>query len=307
MIHIKIPATSANMGSGFDCIGTALELYNHIWVSKRPKGSGFLIETKKTQALDIPTDETNLIYTTMQYFYKQKNLPMPDIHIIQEDNIPMARGLGSSAACIVGGLMAGNILEGDIASKEELFQMANALEGHPDNVAPAIFGNLVTSVQTETDLRSITIPLSADLIFATMIPDFPLETKEARAVLPDSYTRSDMVFNASRTALLIASLYTKQFENLEIAMDDKIHQPYRSQLIPHMADIFEKAKEYGAIACYLSGAGPTLMAIITKDKQQSFETNMNDFLSTLENVWELLLLKPDTTGIKINIESMEDN
>lgn len=295
MIHIKVPATSANMGPGFDSIGVALQLYNHIWVEEIP--SGLQIEIKRKQPIPIPTDESNLIYQTMCYFYKEKGLPVPGVHLIQEDFIPMVRGLGSSAACIVGGLMAANELAGRPCDKEELAQMAAKLEGHPDNSSPAIFGNMVVGAMDGAKLRHICMELPEDLVFAIMVPDFPVSTEKARGVLPDSYTRADVVYNVSRGALLVASLAEGKYENLEMAMEDRIHQPYRKTLIPHMEEIFEKAKETGALACYLSGAGSTLMAMTTEKNAEEFQKQMNVYFEGLPNHWEMTLLKPDIEGV----------
>ena len=300
MIHIRIPATSANMGPGFDSIGIAVELYNHIWVEEQT--TGLTIEVKRKQAIPVPTDESNLIYQTMKYFYDQKGLDMPGVKIIQEDYIPMVRGLGSSAACIVGGLFAANALAGNICDKDELAQMAAYLEGHPDNSNPAIYGSMVVGAQDEKSMGYVRLELPDDLIFATMIPDFPVSTADARRVLPDSYTRKDMVFNASRAALLVASMMTGKYENFDMAMEDCVHQPYRAQLIPGMYEIFAQAKEFGAVATYLSGAGSTLMAMVTKDKAEEFERKMSEYLGTLPHNWELNLLKADMQGVLVETE-----
>jgi len=300
MIHIQIPATSANMGPGFDSIGIAVSLYNHIWVE--PQETGVTIEVKRKQEITIPTDETNLIYQTMKYFYDQKGLPMPGVHIIQEDYIPMVRGLGSSAACIVGGLFAANELAGRPCGKEELAQMAAKLEGHPDNSNPAIFGSMVVGAQDEKGMKHVRLELPDDLIFAIMVPNFPVSTEKARGVLPDTYSRGDMVFNASRAALLIASMMTGKYENFDMAMQDRVHQPYRSVLIPGMDEIFAHAKEYGAVASYLSGAGSTLMAMVTEEQAKDFERKMSAYLRTLEHNWKLTLLQPDRVGVKIETE-----
>ena len=296
MIHIKVPATSANMGPGFDSIGIALKLYNHIWVEEISKELGLKIDIKREQSISIPRDETNLIYKTMVYFYEQKGLTMPGVHLIQEDFIPMVRGLGSSAACIVGGLLAANELSGRICQKEELAQMAAKLEGHPDNSNPAIFGSMVVGAQTQEEMNYVRLDLPEDLVFATMIPNFPVSTNAARKVLPETYAREDMVFNASRTALLVASIMTKKYENLPMAIEDRVHQSYRSQLIPNMEDIFSKAKELNALACYLSGAGSTLMAIVKKEKKELFQQEMSVYLNTLPNGWELMILEPELIG-----------
>ena len=300
MIHIRIPATSANMGPGFDSIGIAVELYNHIWVEEQT--TGLTIDVKRDQAIPVPTDETNLIYKTMKYFYEQKGLKMPGVHIVQEDYIPMVRGLGSSAACIVGGLFAANALAGNICDKDELAQMAAQLEGHPDNSNPAIYGSMVVGAQDENKMNHVRLELPDDLIFATMVPDFPVSTADARGVLPDSYTRKDMVFNASRAALLVASMMTGKYENFDMAMEDCGHQPYRAQLIPGMHEIFKHAKEFGAVASYLSGAGSTLMAMVTKDRAEEFERKMSAYLGTLEHNWELNLLKADMQGVLVETE-----
>ncbi|MBR5269487.1 MAG: homoserine kinase [Anaerotignum sp.] len=300
MIHIRIPATSANMGPGFDSIGVAVELYNHIWVEEQP--SGVTIEVKRKQAIPAPLDETNLIYQTMKYFYDQKGLTIPGVKIIQEDFIPMVRGLGSSAACIVGGLFAANALAGNICDKYELAQMAAYLEGHPDNSNPAIFGSMVVGAQDENRMNHVRLELPDDLIFATMVPDFPVSTHDARKVLPDEYTRKDMVFNASRAALLVASMMTGKYENFDMAMEDCVHQPYRASLIPGMHEIFAHAKEFGAVACYLSGAGSTLMAMVTRDKAEAFKDKMSEYLGTLPHNWELNLLKADMQGVLVETE-----
>lgn len=300
MIHIQIPATSANMGPGFDSIGIAVSLYNHIWVE--PQEKGLTIEVKRKQEIAVPMDETNLIYQTMKYFYDQKELPMPGVHIIQEDYIPMVRGLGSSAACIVGGLFAANELAGRPCGKEELAQMAAKLEGHPDNSNPAIFGSMVVGAQDEKGMKHVRLELPDDLIFAIMVPNFPVSTEKARGVLPDTYSRGDMVFNASRAALLIASMMTGKYENFDMAMQDRVHQPYRSVLIPGMDEIFAHAKEFGAVASYLSGAGSTLMAMVTAEQAEGFERKMSEYLRTLEHNWKLTLLQPDRVGVKVETE-----
>lgn len=228
------------------------------------------------------------------------------MRLIQSDDIPMVRGLGSSAACIVGGLMAANELAGRPCTKEELAEMAAQMEGHPDNSNPAFFGSMVVGALGEKNMKHVRLELPDDLFFAIMVPDFPVSTERSRSVLPTAYSRSDVVFNVSRAALLVASLMTGKFENLEMAMEDKIHQPYRKELIPHMEDIFAKAKESGATTCYLSGAGSTLMAMVTKDKVETFRNQMSAYFAALPNNWQLTLLKPDLEGAVVVTESQEE-
>lgn len=297
MIHIKVPATSANMGSGFDSIGVALQLYNHIWIEEI-EGEGKLhIEVKRQQEIEIPTDKENLIYQTIADFYDRIGKKLPSLHIIQEDFIPMARGLGSSAACIVGALFAGNALAGNPYDKEELAKIASEIEGHPDNAVPAVFGNMVVGVQNFSDLKYVTVEVPEELIFGTLVPNFPVATKDARSVLPDTYSRKDMVFNSSRSALLVASMFTKNFDNLAVAMDDKIHQPYRRKLIPNMDNVLGHGMKFGALASYLSGAGSTLMAVVHENIEVEFKKNMEDYLKTIPDGWKLDMLKVDKSGV----------
>lgn len=300
MIHVTVPATSANMGPGFDSIGVAVELYNELWVEEIPKGLEIIV--KKKQEIEIPTDESNFIYQVMKDFYQEIGKEMPGVRLIQEDNIPMVRGLGSSAACIVAGLLAANQLAGNPLDREALAQLGAKIEGHPDNTNPAFFGSLVVGAQTKEKMCHVVLPLPKDMVFAVMVPNFPVSTSASRSVLPENYSRAEVVFNSSRAALLIASLYSGKLENMEMAMEDCVHQPYRKQLIPDMDEIFIKAKEYGAMASYLSGAGSTLAAVLTDGVAKNFEPQMKSFLETLPNHWVLKILKPDTMGARITVE-----
>jgi len=300
MMHIKVPATSANMGPGFDSIGIALQLYNHLWFEEIPEGLEIIV--KRKQALEVPTNQSNLIYKTMVDFFAENGMVMPGVRLIQEDFIPMTRGLGSSAACIVAGLMAANHISGLHYSKDELSQIAARIEGHPDNSNPAIFGSMVVGALDENKMCHVRLDMPEDLVFAIMVPNFPVSTEASRGVLPAQISRQDAIFNASRAALLVASMYAGNYENLSMAMEDKLHQPYRKQLIPEMDRIFKAAKGYGAIASYLSGAGSTLMAVLTADKADEFKEKMSAYLCSIPHEWELTLLKPDTKGAQIITE-----
>ena len=298
MFHIKVPATSANMGPGFDCVGVALELYNELWVEETDGG----IDKSSTDGRDIPKGEKNLIYTTIKGFYDREGLKLPGVKIVQKDSIPMTRGLGSSAACIVGGLLAANAMSGRNYTVDRLALMAAELEGHPDNSNPALMGSMVVSAMHDGEMSRIKINVPENLTFGVLIPNFALSTAESRAVLPKEYTRAQAVFNSSRTGLLIAAMMTGNLEALRVAVDDEIHQPYRKKLIRNYDDIFEKARENGSLAEYLSGAGPTLMTLITDETAEKYEKEMTAFLKTLPDNWELKLLKPDTRGAVIESE-----
>lgn len=295
MIKIKVPATTANMGPGFDSIGMALELYNY--VSFEEIESGLEITAVNKNANFIPTDEKNLIYKTMKEFYRQADIKMPGFRITQDDNIPFTRGLGSSATCIVSGLMAANAFAKTKLSKKEIAEMAAKMEGHPDNSTPAIYGGLVVSVMDEGKLNFVKIDVPERLQFNVMIPKFHLSTEKARTVVPKTVDIKDAVFNLSRTALFVSSVMSGNFDNLSVAMDDRLHQPYRMNFIHDMENIFYKAKCFGAKASFLSGAGPTLISITVDNNK--FESEMNNYLSKLENKWSLSLMKADENGAEI--------
>lgn len=297
MIRIKVPATTANLGPGFDCIGMALSIYNYVNVQKGTDNGEMLVIHG---ADEVPKGEDNLIYKTIADFYKQAGKELPPITLWQEDYIPMTRGLGSSAACIVAGLLGANVLAKTGLSTKDLVQMAAQIEGHPDNSTPALVGGLVVGAMTPEKLEYIRVPSQGweNLRFALMVPDFQLSTEKARAALPDKYCRQDIVFNSSRAALLIASLIAGDFEKLTYALDDRIHQPYRLPLVPDMDSIFEESRRNGAFNAFLSGAGPSLIALTDN---ANFIPQMKDFLESLPNKWAISWVRPDFMGATIEI------
>lgn len=294
MIKVKVPATTANMGPGFDSIGMALGIYNIVYAEEIKEGLEIVIQDGNP---DIPTDETNLIYKTICAFYKNINQPVPGLRIIQQDSIPHTRGLGSSAACIVAGLHIANAMSQSFFSKEELVQMAAQLEGHPDNTTPALLGGMTIGAMNSDDMKYVKVHVAENLHFAVMIPDFTLSTELARGVLPQTVPLKDAVFNASRAALLTASMLTGDMDNLELAMQDRLHEPYRAKLIPHMNEILEQAREYGAKGTFLSGAGPTLMAVVKN--VVAFRKEMVSFLEGLENKWQVQMIQADNEGARV--------
>ncbi|MDR3091005.1 MAG: homoserine kinase [Clostridiales bacterium] len=296
MVHVKIPATTANFGPGFDCVGMALRLYNHVWAEKTE--GGLVIETNTDGA---PADEANLVYRSIARFYEETGGRLYfGLRLIQKDNIPMTRGLGSSAACVAAGLCAANALSGRGLSRSDLALMAARIEGHPDNAAPAILGGLVVGAMGEDGLRCVSLGAKYldGLRFAAIIPDFTLATETARCVLPKEIPVGDAVFNISRAALLIAALAEKDYGKLAEAARDKIHQPSRTPLVPDMEEILGKAVGLGAYSAFLSGAGPTLIAIYDEGNRQ-FEEALRGFLSGLSRKWVLTSLKADYEGVVV--------
>lgn len=295
MIKIKVPATTANIGPGFDSFGMALNLYNEICLEKIDSGIEFLQGGQPSQ---IPLNE-NLIYisfinTLKKYGY---NLDGFRINLIQ-CNVPISRGLGSSATCIVAGIFAANAVMGGILSEEDIINEAVKIEGHPDNIVPAVVGGMVVSLVSEEKVIYSKVNVPNNLRMFIMIPDFKLSTEAARQVLPKNYTREECVFNISRAAMLVNAMNNGDLSKLRISTQDKIHQDYRKSLIRNVDDIFVAAQEYGSLAEFISGSGSTLIALVDC-KNEEFYDNMKSFLNELQDKWEVHLLKPDFKGTQI--------
>lgn len=297
MIRIDVPATSANLGSGFDSLGIALTMHNKVWMEEWDE-----IDIKSVDDTVIPTDESNLIYWAAHHLYSQCGKKLPGLKIRQENNIPMARGLGSSSACIVAGILGANRLLGSPFTQSELINLAAKIEGHPDNTSPAISGGLVASAIEGERVYSVSVPVSEKIAFAVMIPPFELKTEKARKVLPDLYSRQDAVYNLSRSGLMTASLFSGNLENLRVAVQDKIHQPYRSGLIENYDNVFRMSYELGSLGTYVSGAGPTIISMVDAS-DKSFAESMASHLERKGIMdWRVLLLHADPDGAKIVIE-----
>ncbi|MGN1114478.1 MAG: homoserine kinase [Oscillospiraceae bacterium] len=294
MIRIRIPATSANLGAGFDALGLALNFYNYVEMEESDT-----IDISSTDGLDIPTDQSNLIYISAKDLYKVCGKELKGLKLVQTNNIPLARGLGSSSACIIAGLVGANKMLGNPLSKDDLVDLSAQIEGHPDNTAPALLGGIVTAVFDGRKVHWVKQEVFTKLKFVAIIPDFELKTEKARACLPNEIPRKDAVYNLSRAALFSASLLTGKYENLRTAVDDKLHQPYRMPLIDHCKDIFDMAYTHGAYAVYVSGAGPTIMAIA--DESNKYFSGKVKF--SLDNMgltnWQVHELKIDNEGTKL--------
>lgn len=294
MIKIRIPATSANIGPGFDSIGLAVNFYNEVTMEEH---DGLHIESQDGVA--VPTDETNLVYSTAKRLYEMCGVTFRGLKIGQVNNIPFARGLGSSSACIIGGLKGANCLMGNPVSDVELINIAAGIEGHPDNTTPALTGGLVTSVLAGSRVYYVKQEIKNDLQFVALIPDFELKTSEARAVLPNEIARRDGVFNLSRAALMSVSLYSGNYQNLRVAAEDRIHQPYRLGLIKGGMEAMEACYNHGAYAAFISGAGSTIMAIVSAEISD-FAKRISSSLENLGlNGWRVHTMAIDNTGTVI--------
>lgn len=302
MIKVRVPATSANLGPGFDCLGLAVGMYNYVYVEETD--NGLLIEINDDSSDYLPTDERNLVYCAMKTVYDKMHVKPKGLHIVLENNVPVTRGLGSSSAGIVGGLVAANELIKAGLSKQQLVEIAAEIEGHPDNVAPAVMGGLTVNVMNKgkskgkSKINTVKVELPEDLRFAAFIPDFFLSTKKSRQVLPRTVLLRDAVFNTSRSALLVSSIMTGNYQNLRTAVDDRLHQRFRKRFIPHIDDVFKQAYRAGALGVYLSGAGPTVIAVVKSDNDK-FERRMRGYLNKKLKNWQLFMLNADNSGAAV--------
>ncbi|NPV70988.1 MAG: aspartate kinase [Firmicutes bacterium] len=256
-VNVRVPATSANMGPGFDALGIALNLYNYLEVEEG--GEGLNLEIGGEGESRLPRDERNLIVSSMRKVFERTGYRPKGLRIRATNNIPLTRGLGSSAAAIVAGLVAANELAGAALSTEDLLNLATEIEGHPDNVAPALLGGFVISTVESGRVRYMRLepPLGSNVL--VVIPDKELRTEEARAVLPQQVPMEDAIFNISRAAALVGGLVTGRSEVLEWATEDRLHQQYRSGLAPELKDAIEAARRAGAKGAAVSGSGPSLL------------------------------------------------
>lgn len=275
-VIITVPATTANLGPGFDCLGAALSLYNRFKFTRLPDADGSLqIEASGVDAERVATDHTNLAYQAFCYLYQKIRQTPPSLHLTIDLEVPLARGLGSSATAIVAGLVGANELAGLPLTEAEVMAMAIELEGHPDNVVPALIGGCrLAAANADLTWTVCDIPWHPELRPVAAIPEFELSTAEARRVLPPNYNRQDAIFNASHLGLLVRGLQTGQPAWLQTALQDRIHQPYREALIPGYADVQAAALSAGAYGMVISGAGSTLLALAHVTQAATVQTAM---------------------------------
>jgi homoserine kinase len=277
-------------------MGMALGLYNHIEV--REIENGLTVENVGLDHDLLSSDESNLVIRSMRRFFKQVGWEPKGLYVRITTEIPVSRGLGSSAACIVGGLTAANALSGSKMNLQELLDLAVEIEGHPDNVAPALMGGIVVSSQEKSGTAYVRFPVPAEIECLTAIPNVTLSTSEARRVLPAEVPYSDAVYNVGKTALLVAALMQKKYEVLDKALGDRLHQQYRSRLLPSLDLIYQEAQRIELSAMLISGAGPTLIYLLWPGSR----LRQNEFLDLIAQTpekWEIKVLKGDNEGAVI--------
>lgn len=301
-VHVAVPATTANLGPGFDCLGAALTLYNDFWFSLSSTGE-LEITAQGLDAEKISSDRDNLVYQAFATFYEKLGQLVPPLKLEIELAVPLARGLGSSATAIVAGLVGANALAGSPWTDAQLCDLATELEGHPDNVVPALLGGCRLAARDRQNQWAIAdLDWHPDLIPVVAIPDFELSTEAARQVLPTEYSRSDAIFNAAHVGLVVRSLASGNSEWLAAALQDRIHQPYRQALIPGYAAVEAAAVEAGAFGMVISGAGPTLLAIASPDRATAVSAAMGQAWQAngIQARTEVLAIAAQGTLLEIN-------
>lgn len=297
MIRLRVPASSANMGAGFDTLGVALSLYNYIEIEEIPCGLEVINENSQSF---VPRDKNNLIYRAMLYLFDNVGYEPKGYKISQNSQIPMTRGLGSSSACIIGGMLAANIISGRTLSYKEIIHLAAKMEGHPDNVGPALYGGFCVSLTDGGKTIIKSTKLKSNIKFAVIIPDFFVATKKSRGVLPSKLDFEDAVYNIGHASMFQAAMLSGDMEALEMGVRDKLHQQYRKSYVDGMEDIFEKTYSLGSHATYLSGSGPTILSVLDGDYGK-FISGMRKYFRDNFLEWKCMILPIDNVGAVVSV------
>lgn len=303
-VTVTVPGTTANLGPGFDCLGAALTIYNRFTFTALDQTPGTVaITVQGLEADRVSTDASNLAYQAFAHYFQQRGLAVPAVAIAIDLAVPLARGLGSSSTAIVGGVLGANALVENPIDQAAIAAMAIALEGHPDNVVPALVGGCQLAATGEEGQATICpVPWHSDVTPVVVIPDFELSTAAARRVLPATYSRADAIFNTAHLGLLLRGLATGNGDWLRAALHDRIHQPYRQTLIPGYGEVTQAAQQAGAYGLVISGAGPTLLALTSTARA-------TDVCKAMATAWQGLgqtvtaqVLGLETTGAQVSAD-----
>ncbi|MFL5731799.1 MAG: homoserine kinase [Chloroflexia bacterium] len=301
-LRIRVPATCANLGPGFDVLGLAVELYNTFVVTP----SEVVEVVVEGYGEGMPRDESNLFYRSFARLWEVGGQKAPAVRVRMELAVPQGRGLGSSATAVIGGLVAANELMGTDLDRQELLAHAIELEHgrHADNVAPALLGGLVVNVLEGERVISVRVPFPEDLRAVLFVPEFKMDTVSGRSLMPESYSRGDVVFNTSRVALLMAALGQGRYDLLSVAMEDRMHQPYRAKIFPQMRALIGAALEAGAAGACLSGGGSSVLALAAEG-QERIAAAMQDVARRERVAGEARVLGIDLAGASCSREGAE--
>lgn len=295
---IQVPATSANIGPGFDCLGIALDLYNDIEYELfgNPGDLEIVIQGEGKSSLSKGVD--NLVYSSFKKVFEFMEKKPPGIIIKQINRIPLSRGLGSSSAAIVGGIVLANEILENPLDNDQMLKIAVEIEGHPDNVTPALLGGFTIVFEEKNTIISKKIDVPNKIATKVIVPEFHLSTKDSRDVLPKMVSMHDAVYNISRASLLVSSLITEDYEKIKFSFKDKLQQNYRASLIPGLLEVIEAAEKMDILGVTLSGAGPSIIIF----HKQGSEPNMELLVNILKekNIFsEIYQLKPIQNGVII--------
>lgn len=284
-VSVRIPATTANIGPGFDCFGMALPLYNTITIEELVDPTEGIQINVFSEDFDIndfhiPTDKSNIVYKAVNLLFNYIGQVPHSMKINIHANIPLAKGLGSSASVIVGGLLATNELLGNPADEAAILSIANEIEGHPDNIAAAMLGGFVlSSVEDDGSIITRKLDWPSEWKLTACVPDYELSTSISRSVLPQEVPLVDAAYNSRRCAMMVQAIHTKDEELMRAALKDKIHQQFRMKLVPGLEEIISNLQhQENVIGTVLSGAGPSIL-VITKDG------NIDEVKNIIRNTW----------------------
>lgn len=303
MKEIKVPATSANLGPGYDSLGLALNLYNNFKFKNRDdkKIKIKIIDKNNNKKIKI-RNQDNLIFKAYKKYFNYLKIEIKGIEIIEEMYTPPARGLGSSSAAIIGGLAAAVVRTNKLISEKELIQLAVELEKHPDNVIPALIGGLCINFYCSEGYDYYKIDLDQNLDFILIVPDYELQTEKLRKVLPEKLKYAQTIHNLRSISLLTAAFINKDYYLLKTAIKDQIHQPYRKKFIKLFDQLIEAAYKEGAFAAALSGAGPTMLAISNNSNSQAVAEAMKKEFKTTGLKAESFILKAENNSLYQSLE-----
>ncbi len=292
----RVPASTTNLGPGFDVLGLALQLYSS--VSLEEIDTGTQIEVVGVDVDKLAPNENNIAYRAAKLVFDRSGYKPTGLRLVLTNGIPAIRGLGGSGTAILGGLLTANAVCNEPFSRSELLDFAAEFEGHPDNVAASLLGGLVISMMQGNHVDSIRLDCSADLRVVVAIPDFSLSTKAARRVLPQTVDFADAIHNVSRSSMLVAAIATGRLEMLPLAMADRLHQPYRIPLIPGFEDVAKSAMDAGALSVALSGAGPSIAAYCAASTD-GVALNMSRAFQRHQISCDMKVLSIDSTGATV--------
>ncbi|MDR3255669.1 MAG: homoserine kinase [Synergistaceae bacterium] len=279
IVRVRTPATSANLGAGFDSLGMALSLYNIFTVTELLPEGEFRSVAIGEGARDISDVKSNMVIQSYLSACENWGIKGPGFEVVAHNVIPFCRGLGSSAGAVVAGVMIANVLNDVNASEDELLRTMTRMEGHPDNVAPCYFGGMTVSCWDGKNLRCVRLPsLPHDMYVVVAVPNVEVRTSDARDALPDKVEFEDAVFNLGRAALLAAAWATGEWDLLSWGMDDRIHQRYRAKLFPGGEVIMDRVREIpGCLGVAISGSGPSVLALVRGKPRKVAETMCRTF------------------------------